>query len=86
MAYFKGIKAFLITIIVLVIILGFVLITFSLFIFMVPLLIVLGIIGYFLRRMRKSRQEPSRKEYVDVKYKVKEWGFLGRKEVKVWKI
>ena len=74
MVYLRGIKTFLFTIIVLVVILGIVLISFSLFIFLFPVIVVLGIIGYFLRKLRnKKKEEPQKKDYLDIEYKVKEW-------------
>jgi hypothetical protein len=76
----RGIKAWIVTLIALVIIVTAIVIVFNILLFLIPLILIIVVIGYLFRMLNKFNKGKGRKpttskridhEYIDVKYKVK---------------
>jgi len=67
----NGIKAWIVGLIVLVFIIAVLIVMLNIFLFLLPLIIILVIVGYLFRMLNRSKKDKPKKEYLDVKYKVK---------------
>ena len=70
----KGIRALLIGLIVLAFLIAIVVIVGSIFILIIPVLVVLGIIAFIIKKIipRKKPKPTKEKEYIEAEFKVKE--------------
>ncbi len=66
----RGLKAWIIVLFILLGIIFILILLFHLLVFLLPVIIVLAIIGYFFRMLNKVKKD-KKKDFVDVKFKVK---------------
>jgi len=64
----RGVKAWIIGLIVLAIIIVILFFILQLFIFLLPLIIIIAIVSYLFRMLNKVKKEQP-KDYIDIKYK-----------------
>ena len=66
----KGVKAWIIGLLILAGIIAIIVLIFQLFLFLLPLILIIVIVSYLFRMLNKLKKgEPN--NYVDIKYKVK---------------
>ena len=66
----RGIKAWLVTLVALIVITVALFLVFQILIFLLPLAILIVVVFYFFRILNKVKKDQT-KEYVDIKFKIK---------------
>lgn len=66
----RGLKAWVVTLIVIILIILFLIVVFNLFIFLLPFILILFLLGYFFRLLNKLKKN-KKKNYINAKFKVK---------------
>ena len=72
MAYFtaRGLKAWLIALVVIIVVIIVLIIIFNILILLLPIILILLVISYLFKVLNKFKKGKP-KDYIDVKYKVK---------------
>ncbi|MBU1632575.1 MAG: hypothetical protein ABH824_06055 [Nanoarchaeota archaeon] len=68
--FIRGIKAWMIALVIFLAIIIFLIIIFQIFIILLPIIIILIILSYFFKMLNKIKKE-KHKDFIDVKFKIK---------------
>ena len=66
----RGVKASIVTLIVLAVIVTAIVLVFQLLLFLLPLILIIIIVSYLFRMLNKVKKEEPQ-DYINIKYKVK---------------
>ena len=66
----RGVKAWIVTLIVLAVIVTAIVLVFQLLLFLLPLILIIIIVSYLFRMLNKVKKEEPQ-DYINIKYKVK---------------